>query len=103
MSDVVTTVRVKYEGLDLGLDAALETQFGALGFTLVSRGFNLVDEVRDFVFDRDERPVCPYCKEVMVKGHIEMEDGKWMDAWLCGCVGEDENTHEDTYGGPQCE
>lgn len=40
----------------------------------------------------DERPICPYCKEVMVRGRIEMESGEWLHVWLCGCVGEDENT-----------
>jgi hypothetical protein len=42
----------------------------------------------------EERPVCPYCDEVMVKGRIKMEDGTWCGCWLCGCVGEDEEIEE---------
>ena len=43
----------------------------------------------------EERPICPYCGEVMVKGRIEMEDGEWLVVWLCGCVAEDEETVEE--------
>ena len=47
----------------------------------------------------EQRPVCPYCEEVMVKGRIEMADGTWQECWLCGCVGEDEETVvEETLG-----
>ena len=40
----------------------------------------------------EERPVCPYCDEVMVKGRIKMESGEWQEVWLCGCVEESEET-----------
>ena len=40
----------------------------------------------------EQRLICPYCDEVMVKGRIEMADGTWQECWLCGCVGEDEET-----------
>ena len=42
----------------------------------------------------EERPVCPYCGEVMVRGRIEMADGAWQVCWLCGCVEEDEDVRE---------
>lgn len=32
-----------------------------------------------------DQPVCPDCKEVLVKSKIENEEGDWLIAWLCGC------------------
>lgn len=42
----------------------------------------------------ENKLVCPYCNEVMVRGRIEMADGEWLEVWLCGCVGKDEVTEE---------
>lgn len=28
---------------------------------------------------------CPDCGEVMVKAHVEWEDGSWSTFWACGC------------------
>ena len=34
----------------------------------------------------DNRPICPDCKAVMVKTHIELEDGSgWFTGWACEC------------------
>lgn len=35
-----------------------------------------------------ESPVCPYCKEEMVRAHLQIDTGattKWLVVWLCGC------------------
>ena len=36
--------------------------------------------------EADNRPICPDCKTVMVKTHIELEDGSgWFSGWGCEC------------------
>lgn len=33
-------------------------------------------------------PVCPFCKDVMSRVHVEMHDGSgWIHAWQCDCEG----------------
>lgn len=36
-------------------------------------------------FVEAEQAVCPDCKEVMVKAHMQSEDGDWRVCWLCKC------------------
>lgn len=37
--------------------------------------------------EKDNRPICPDCKTVMVKTHIELEDGSgWFTGWGCECI-----------------
>lgn|GEM_PF-1617951 len=34
----------------------------------------------------NNKPICPDCKAVMVKTHIELEDGSgWFTGWGCDC------------------
>ena len=34
----------------------------------------------------DNSPICPDCKSIMVKTHIEHEDGSgWFSGWGCEC------------------
>ena len=34
----------------------------------------------------DNRPICPDCKTIMVKTHIELSDGSgWFSGWACDC------------------
>ena len=34
----------------------------------------------------DTRPICPDCKTIMVKTHIELSDGSgWFSGWGCDC------------------
>ena len=38
----------------------------------------------------DNRPICPDCKAVMVKTHIELDDGSgWFTGWACECKYDD--------------
>jgi len=30
-------------------------------------------------------PVCPVCKEPMVRAHFEIDGGVWLPVWLCNC------------------
>ena len=32
-----------------------------------------------------QEPVCPRCKEQMVRTHYQDADGHWFVCWLCGC------------------
>jgi len=35
---------------------------------------------------QDTRPICPDCKTIMVKTHIELSDGSgWFSGWGCDC------------------
>jgi len=35
---------------------------------------------------KNKRPICPDCKAVMVKTHIELDDGSgWWSGWSCEC------------------
>ena len=35
---------------------------------------------------QDTRPICPDCKTIMVKNHIELSDGSgWFSGWGCDC------------------
>jgi len=35
---------------------------------------------------KDTRPICPDCKTIMVKTHIELSDGSgWFTGWACDC------------------
>jgi len=49
---------------------------------------SLLADVKDMLLRfgkrADKRPFCPDCGEVMVKSHIETDDG-WLVGWLCGC------------------
>lgn len=43
-------------------------------------------------FFPDTRPICPDCKQVMVKTHIELGDKSgWFSGWGCGCKYEPKN------------
>lgn len=34
---------------------------------------------------RKMNPICPYCKDDMVKAVIQTDEGDWYVAWLCAC------------------
>jgi len=35
---------------------------------------------------KDARPICPDCKTIMVKTHIELDDDSgWFSGWVCDC------------------
>ena len=43
-------------------------------------------DITAHVAEIDNRPICPDCKAVMVKTHIELEDGSgWFTGWACEC------------------
>jgi len=44
-------------------------------------------EAREMLgINKDTRPACPDCKQVMVKTHIELNDNSgWFTGWGCGC------------------
>lgn len=44
---------------------------------------------------KEMRPICPDCKSVMVKTHLEKEEDDrskfWLTAWMCECKYEGQN------------
>jgi hypothetical protein len=48
-------------------------------------------DITAHIAEIDIRPICPDCKQVMVKTHIELEDGSgWFTGWACECEYEGE-------------
>jgi hypothetical protein len=48
-------------------------------------------DITAHIAEIDIRPICPDCKQVMVKTHIELEDGSgWFTGWACECKYEGE-------------
>ena len=35
----------------------------------------------------DEGPFCPFCRDKLVRIHMELEDGSgWLHGWTCNCA-----------------
>ena len=70
---------------DLVMDAMWCILADGDGLTPESQIETIKDMLLRFGERTDKRPFCPDCGEVMVKTHIETEDGGWITGWLCGC------------------
>lgn len=35
--------------------------------------------------EAQKRPVCPRCKEQLIRTHYQLPDGSWIVFWLCEC------------------
>lgn len=48
------------------------------------------EEVSEFLDKGIQWPICPFCRDAMLRVHIEHHDGSgWMHCWQCDCEGSD--------------